>query len=56
MKKAASHQSMYPTLKAIFNNGCFAWGVATDYRADWALATNYEQLETNVKTIQRNPG
>ncbi len=55
MKSAVSQQSLHSTLN-VMNNDCFAWGVATDYRADWALATNYEQLETNVKTIQRNPG
>jgi len=45
---------MHQSPKAIFN-GLFAWGVLTDYRADWALANILEQPE-NVNTIQRNPG
>lgn len=53
MKRAKSLQFMHQTPKAIFN-GIFAWGVLNDYRADWALVSDVEQLEIN--TIQRNPG
>ena len=28
------------------SGGLFAWGVLTDYRADWALADGLEQIET----------
>jgi len=54
MNSVKSLQSMNHTPRAIFD-GIFAWGVLNDYRADWALASNIEQLETNVNTIQRNP-
>lgn len=55
MKRAQSLQLMHPTLPTI-SNGLFACGVLNDYRADWALVNNFEQLETSVNTIQRNPG
>ena len=54
MNSAKSLQSMTHTPSAIYN-GFFACGVLNDYRADWALASDIEQLETSVNTIQRNP-
>jgi len=56
MKRAQSLQFMHQVPKAIYTNGLFACGVLNDYRADWALVTNFEQLETEIDTIQRNPG
>lgn len=55
MNLTKSLQSMHQTPKAIYN-GFFAFGVLTDYRADWALASDVEQLEVSVNTIQRNHG
>jgi len=55
MNLANCLQSMNHAPKAIYD-GIFAWGVLTDYRADWALAGDVEQLEKSVNTIQRNPG
>lgn len=52
MKLANCLQFMHETPKTI-TDGLFAWGVLNDYRADWALACDIEQLETN--TMQRNP-
>ncbi len=39
--------------KTIFN-GFFAWETINDYRADWALIGDIEQLD-KINTIQRNP-
>lgn len=55
MNLVKSLQSMHETPKAIYN-GLFACGVLNDYRADWALALELEQLETSVNTIHRNHG
>ena len=55
MNLANSLQFMHQTPKAI-SNGIFAWGVLNDYRADWALAGDIEQLEKKVNTIHRNHG
>lgn len=55
MTKAKSLQLMHATPKSIFD-GFFACGVLNDYRADWALVSNFEQLETGINTIHRNSG
>ena len=54
MNFASCLQFMHETPKTI-SNGFFAWGVLNDYRADWALASDVEQLET-VSAIQQNLG
>lgn len=55
MKRAQSLQFMHPTFQTI-TDGLFAWGVLNDYRADWALVNDFEQLEKGVNTIHRNHG
>ena len=55
MRNILSLQPMWLNLRAV-SNDCFAYGVITDYRADWALANNYQQLDTNTKPIRRNHG
>ena len=55
MNRNLSRQPMWLNLKAV-SNDCFAYGVLTDHRADWALATYYQQPDKNSETIQRNPG
>ncbi len=42
--------------KAIKNDGLFAFVYQTSDHADWALADIYQQFETSMNTIPRNPG
>lgn len=50
-----SLQPMWSNLQALYKD-CFAYGIVTDHRADWALAMYYQQPEKSLKTIRRNPG
>lgn len=55
MKKINSLQPECSHLKAM-TNGFFAFGIVSDYRADWALANdNYQQLVTDSHNPGRNP-
>lgn len=54
MNSVKCSQFMHEITKTI-PNGVFSFGVLNDYRADWALALDLEQLETSLDTIQRNP-
>lgn len=55
MEKIKSLQPMWSNLQALYKD-CFAYGIVTDHRADWALAAYYQQPELDSHTIQRNPG
>lgn len=55
MDKLAKRQLVHPNFQAIYD-GLFACGIVTDYFADWALASSYQQMDLHPNTVQRNPG
>ena len=55
MGSILKRQPMWLNLKAVTND-CFAYGIVTDHRADWALVNDYQQLQENIKFIRRNHG
>lgn len=55
MKKIKSLQPKCNQTK-VMTNGLFAFGIVSDYRADWVLANdNYQQLVTDSHNPGRNP-
>lgn len=55
MKLSQSLQFIPSTFQVV-SNGLFACGVLNDYRTDWALVNDFDQLEKNVNSTKRNLG